>query len=81
MTADELREYFNHTYGATKKWPLIYKVDMKTYINVCQAIFEAKESAVALSVDADLREIHHLRITVGPNYGIIFKNVELVVGG
>jgi hypothetical protein len=40
MTSNELRNYFNNTFGLKEKWPATYEVNAETYVNVCQAIFE-----------------------------------------
>lgn len=69
MTPNELRNYFNNTYGMNESWPKQFKVDADTYAQVCQEIFN-------LVVD------HHgpfIEIALGPNNGIMFKNVELIL--
>ena len=70
MTADELAHLFNTEFGLHDQWPRSYKVDGDTYANVCQRIFE-----YAIKT-GPYREI---TIFIGPNNGIIFKNVELIL--
>lgn len=43
MTSNELRHKFNTEFGL-KSWPKTYEVDVETYGNVCQEIFNARLS-------------------------------------
>lgn len=69
MTAEELIHKFN-----TEKWefPSVYYVDPVTYANCCQFIFNK-----ANTPDINLGVFHV--IALGPNKGLIFKNVELML--
>lgn len=77
MTTQQLREKFNNEFGLNE-WPLIYEVDHETYANVCQSIFEYENLLVTL-IDKHLREIEIIKIAIGPNNGIMFKNIELIL--
>jgi hypothetical protein len=65
-TTEELRRKFNNEFRLSK-WPATYEVDSETYANVCQTIFE-------WAGDLGL-----VKIAIGPNNGIMFKNVELIL--
>lgn len=71
MTADELRAILNNKFGLDE-WPKTYEVDVETYGNLCQDLFnwKARESGY------DGGEII---ISIGPNNGIMFKNVEILI--
>ena len=72
MTSHELHQFFNKTYGISKEWPKQYKVDSDTYANVCQAVFtQAVVTDNLLGYDV-------IQISIGPNKGIMFRNVELI---
>lgn len=75
MTANDLIRKFNR-YGLNK-WPKTSAVDHVTYANVCQFIFESKirnHEEIAFQGNAT-----DIVISVGPNNGIMFKNVELIL--
>ena len=72
MTADELRSKFNNEFGLGD-WPEKYEVDAETYANVCQWIFRHK--AIELLPTSRITVVD---ISLGPNHGILFKNVELI---
>ena len=69
MTSNELRSIFNETYGLGE-WPKSVIVDHETYANVCQDIFNH-------IINEDGGPWVHLGL--GPNNGIMFKNVELIL--
>ncbi len=73
MTPNELRNKFNDEFGLDK-WPEIYEVDHETYANVCQELFNSKEPHTIVA-----SYISMINITIGPNKGIFFKNVELIL--
>ena len=76
MTAEELRKKFNRAFGL-EKWPKTYAIDHETYANVCQFIFESKiRNNEEVAFQGDINEV---LIALGPNNGIMFKNVELVL--
>lgn len=70
MTPNELRNYFNTKYGMNEPWPDKFKVDADTYAQVCQEIF----NHVVDGIDRPF-----ITIAIGPNNGIMFKNVELIL--
>jgi len=69
MTTNELRKKFNTEFEG-RNWPMTYEVDSATYGNVCQSIFDFYKCQ---SHDDTLH------IKVGPNNGILFKNIELIL--
>ena len=69
MTADKLRMEFNEKF-ALGNWPEKVLVNAETYANVCQYIFDH----IACRVDDEYYEI-----ALGPNRGLMFKNVELIL--
>ena len=73
MTATELSRKFNDEFELNK-WPTTYEVDVETYANVCQYLFE---NLTKLPIEG----IRRVSIAVGKNNGILFKNVELVMKG
>ena len=73
MTATALREHLNLTYGSGP-WPDHIEVDGQTYANVCQAIFDYHQEAVLL-----VKGCKKIPIIIGPNNGIMYKNVELIL--
>ena len=75
-TPDELRKHFNKTYGISVQWPKTFEVSAELYGRVCQEIFEHN-----LNYDFDELTDDTLAIDVvlGPNKGIMFKNVELLI--
>lgn len=75
MTANELRKYLEDVY-ALGRWPLSLEVDAQTYANVCMFIFQNADAI--RQYDRNLRELRHIRITVGSHGGIFFKDVEIV---
>ena len=80
MTADELRKRFNELFGLNK-WPDKYGVDAETYANCCQAVFTHSEESATELYQEDNRVITIARIALGPNNGLMFKNVELILNG
>ncbi len=75
MTTQELRKYFNDTFGL-EDWPKSFEVDKQTYANCCQEIFNWHVEHGNMAIDT--RGYQFIRITLGPNNGILFKNVELI---
>ncbi len=72
MTSSELRTLFNESFGLGE-WPEIYKVDTETYAYICNDIFQHKN-------EHNHRHINFITIAVGSHGGIMFKNVELIIG-
>jgi hypothetical protein len=73
MTFNELRRKFNNEF-ALGEWPTTYELDAKTYANVCQYIFDNKGETSFIEIGKDKL----IEIAIGPNNGIMFKNVELI---
>lgn len=59
------------------EWSKSIDVDHETYANVCQDIFEHQFDNSTLTIHT--KEFSQLSISVGPNKGIMFKNVELIL--
>jgi len=80
MTTNELINFFNNTYGIDKEWPRTYEVDAETYLNVCQSVIEwsIARNLNVLRLEGRIQG-YHVGINVGPNKGIYFKNVELIL--
>lgn len=72
MTSNELGNYLNKEYGIENPWPAKLEVDADTYAQVCQAIFDHVVNNYHLSGP-------FYEIALGPNKGIMFKNVELIL--
>lgn len=75
MTTEELRIKFIYEFGLGE-WPRTYEVDAETYINVCNSIFEWAEKDQLV---AEITGVIFIRIALGPNRKIMFKNVELLL--
>jgi len=74
MTANELIQFFNDRF-ILGEWPDKYEVDCLTYANVCQAVFEHESTELIYFS----KKGSQVKITLGPNHGIMFKNVELIL--
>lgn len=78
MTSDELRRVFNDYYdkhGLEKPIESPYHVDAETYGHVCSEILSTKlETGAALIFGNGI-----VIVDVGPNRGILFKGVELLI--
>ena len=70
MTADELLKLFNTTFEYNK-WPESYEVDAETYGNICNTLLKY------LYKDSPIEGV--VVVFIGPNCGILFKNVELIL--
>lgn len=80
MTADELIRKFNDEFGVHNPWPSQFEVDPETYSNCCQAVFDW---AVRNKYEIDFHYIgvnnaKVYGIALGPNNGLMFKNIELI---
>lgn len=74
MTAEELIETFNETFGLGQ-WPKSYIVDAETYANCCQYIFnKLAEESLFSSIS-----LYNVILFLGPHKGLVFKNVELIL--
>lgn len=73
MTVEELTKFFNDTWGLTR-WPPNWEVDAETYANVCQEVFNRASKYLQV-----LDDNYIINVVVGPNHGIMFKNVELIL--
>lgn len=69
MTAEELILQWNSEYGPNP-WPVNKYVDSHTYANCCQYVFDR----LRIHGYSDV-----VSIRVGPNGGLMFKNVELLL--
>lgn len=77
MTAPQLIAFLNTEYGMSQNWPTDLKVDAETYANCCQYIFNY---LVGRDVSVRIGSIIFLHnFNVGPNNGLMFKNVELIL--
>ena len=74
MTTPELIHKFYTSFGSDP-WPSTYEVDAETYANVCQTVFAygARHQPIAEN------ECLLIKIPIGPNMGILLKNVELIL--
>lgn len=71
MTVNEVRCIFDGFYnehGLSKNFPSPYEVDHETYANCCQYVF-----------DKLILSPFRMPIALGPNKGLMFKGVELVL--
>jgi len=69
MTTNELSKHFN----SLTSYPTTFEVDKDTYSNCCQAVFE---------YCVETRQYFNPKIVLvalGPNNGLMFKNVELIL--
>ena len=74
MTANELIQFFNDRF-ILGEWPDQYEVDYETYANVCQTVFEHESTEILYFG----KEGSGVAVSLGPNHGIMFKNVELIL--
>jgi hypothetical protein len=70
MTAAQLSDQLCKEYDTTKVWPRTWEVDCETYANVCQNYFDR------LHV---IGQPQFISIALGPNGGILFHSVELIL--
>lgn len=77
MIASELTRIFNEIYGLDG-WPKLYEVDYETYAEICQFIFNKSEEYEYYKQNNG-PSISIIRLALGPNEGIVFKNVELIL--
>jgi hypothetical protein len=77
MTARELRDHFNTKYGLAEPWPTLFEVDAETYGYVLEAVLESRRREHLEWFDPS--NIETLCISVGPNGGVMFKNVEIII--
>lgn len=86
LTAQQLREVLNHNFGIEDEWPTALIVDHVTYANVCQSVFEEMIQQ-DLYVEVRYRTADGLKgfwlqhTALGPNKGIMFKGIELLLEG
>ena len=83
MTANELRQLFNNKFGVGE-WPATYVVDHETYANACQEVFNNRFSQEELTwgmlSDGMKSNVRVIPLFLGMSRGIMFKNVELILG-
>ena len=68
MKTEELKSKFNNEFGLGE-WPKTYEVDHETYAFCCQAVFNWIVE----------HKYYPIIIELGPNNGLMFKNVELLL--
>jgi len=69
MTTEALVKIFNTEFGMSA-WPESYEVDYETYANVCVSVIKER-TRYAIN--------GRIVISIGPNEGIMLKNVELIL--
>lgn len=81
MTSNELIKYFNRIFGIDKDWPETFEVDVETYANCCQSVFNHKIDSIDDddNITVDYKDFYSINITIGRNKGLMFKNVELIL--
>ena len=77
MFAHELKRYFNDTYGLDNPWPSTFGVDAETYGHCCQEVFNYLREYDNVGILSNGVKV--VRISLGPNKGLMFKNVELIL--
>ena len=70
MSAGELRGYLNSTYGQFSR-PSMFVVDAATYGNVVQELIKEETNRI----------FNYVQLPLGPNDGIMFEEVELILMG
>jgi len=79
MKSNELYKHFQDTFGQ-KVWPETYEVDAETYGYCCQAVFDwAIKNRETLLFKRGMGDLSITQISLGPNNGLFFKNVELIL--
>lgn len=78
MTADELISTLNRIFG-TERWPKTFEVDSDTYGHCCQRIFDSYTHSNVVTVRPGIGIYYG--IWLGPNKGLMFKNIELILKG
>jgi hypothetical protein len=76
MTTEELRQYFNDTFGFNE-WPKTFEVDAETYANVCQSIFKWHIGTHLYTMIPGVG--YKIEVSIGISGGIFFKDVELIL--
>lgn len=71
MNHDELLNHLHDTYGI-QNWPSTLEVDAETYGNICDWLFKKLHI-----LQQDSYGVIHLLL--GPNQGIMFKHIELIL--
>lgn len=80
MTVEELSSRLNNLFD--KEWPKTCEVDADTYANCCQAAFEkAEEDNLNIILRSGRGDLATRQVWVGPNNGLLFKGVELILAG
>ena len=77
MTTSELAKELNNKFGLNF-WPKTYQVDHETYANVFQSVVNHLVDDIKLFFIWDNLD-KRVSISIGPNNGILFKNVELIL--
>ncbi len=73
LTSNELRNFLNEKFGINTKWPPVIGVDEFTFAKICQEIFKEVDHTL---IGTDKKVV---QIILGPNNGIMFKGVELIL--
>ena len=80
MTAPELIRKFNTHFGLDE-WPRTYEVDSHTYACACQYIINIAVVDNRMKIfGKGYGDLGIIEIAIGENNGIMFKNVELLLG-
>jgi hypothetical protein len=74
MTATELIKKMNDEFGLAKSWPKFMTVDADTYAHCCEYIFAKLIDNGTMLFNGTI-----IHINVGPNGGLYFKGVELIL--
>jgi len=76
---EELIQYFNNTYGLEHKWPRRFEVSAELYGRACQMLINrTREDPDNVRLNWT-GQVARVSIAIGPNNGIMFKNVELII--
>lgn len=81
MTANELISHFNNTYGMHTSWPKTYSIDIETYGNCCQAVFNwfIENKEIYKLGKEGIGQYYEIKLPIGIHGGLLFKNVELII--
>ncbi len=82
-SANDLKIYLNTEFGITKEWPKQFHVNSGTYADCCQAIFNhiinKSQNIIGAAFKDNKLEYYVIELSLGPNNGLMFKNVELIL--
>lgn len=78
MKSHELHRQLSDQFGLFKNWPAKLEVDADTYANCCNAVFDWSAREDSFSI-INIKDNKSIRVVIGPNSGLMFKNVELIL--